>query len=148
MVEFILNNFPNRCWVFDKKVKDGSSMRRPDVFLDMGDYIIIIEIDENQHISYDCTCSNRRLMELSLDVNHKPIVFLRFNPDKYYDKDNKKIPSCWKIIKETGLLKLSNENDWNKRLNCLKDQINYWIENKNEKMIEPIELFYDQNLIT
>ena len=55
---------------------------------------IIVEIDENQHIDYDCSCENKRMMELSQDVGHRPIIFIRFNPDDYM-KGNKKISSCW-----------------------------------------------------
>jgi hypothetical protein len=44
-----------------------------------------IEIDENQHVAYDCSCENKRIMELSQDVGHRPIVFIRFNPDGYKD---------------------------------------------------------------
>jgi hypothetical protein len=147
VVEFIMKLYPKHKWIFDKRVKEGSSMRRPDVILDMGNYVLIIEIDENQHIYYDCSCSNRRLMELSIDVNHMPMVVLRFNPDKYYNIDGKKIPSCWSIIKETGLLELSNKEMWNNRLEILKEQIDYWLINQTEKTVEVIELFYDQNLV-
>ena len=69
--------------MYDKKIQDGCSTRRPDLFLDLGYQIIIIEIDENQHIDYDCSCENKRIMELSQDVGHRPIVFIRFNPDDY-----------------------------------------------------------------
>jgi hypothetical protein len=33
-------------------------------------------------------------MQLSKDVDHRPIIFIRFNPDDYIEK-NKKITSCW-----------------------------------------------------
>jgi hypothetical protein len=34
----------------------------------MGSHIIIVEIDENKHTDYDCSCENKRLMELSKDL--------------------------------------------------------------------------------
>ncbi len=37
------------CVVGDKRVKDGCSKRRPDLFLDMGCHIVIIEVHENKH---------------------------------------------------------------------------------------------------
>ena len=49
----------------------------------------IVEIDENQHIEYDCSCENKRIMELSQDVGHRPIIFIRFNPDDYLNYENK-----------------------------------------------------------
>lgn len=36
----------------------------------------------------------------------------------------------------------TKKEEWEYRLNCLKEQINYWITNKNEKTVEIIELFY------
>ena len=53
----------------------------------MADHIIIVEIDENAHINYDSSCENKRLMELSQDLGFRPIVFIRFNPDDYIDKE-------------------------------------------------------------
>ena len=38
-------------------------------------------------------------MELSQDVGHRPIIFIRFNPDQYFDINNKKIASCWSYSK-------------------------------------------------
>ena len=49
VVDFVIKNFNNFSWISDKKIKDGCSRRRPDLFLDLGFNIIIIEIDENQH---------------------------------------------------------------------------------------------------
>jgi hypothetical protein len=145
VVDYIRKVFPNYDWKFDVIVKDGDSGRRQDIFLDFGSYIIIIEVDENQHISYDCTCENRRLMEISRDVNHRPAVVIRFNPDKYYDKNNKKIPSCFSITKETGALKITDEEMWNERLNNLKEVSEYWIEHGTEKTLEVIQMYYDEN---
>ena len=64
----------------------------------MGSYIIIVEIDENAHIYYDCSCENKRLMEISQDLGFRSIVFIRFNPDDYTIKNEKKL-SCWGINK-------------------------------------------------
>jgi hypothetical protein len=59
IVDTILKIFPNFTWVWDKKIQDGCSKRRPDLLLDMGFHIIIVEIDENAHIDYDCSCENK-----------------------------------------------------------------------------------------
>ena len=84
-------------------------------------------------------------MELSRDIGHRPIIFIRFNPDKYIDKNNKSIPSCFSITKTTGALKITNTNKWNTRLNSLKNQIDYWNKNETNKTIEIIQLYYDEN---
>ena len=144
VVDEILKAFPNFTWILDKKVQDGCSRRRPDLFLDMGSHIIIVEIDENQHTSYDTTCENRRLMEISQDLGHRPIVFIRFNPDDYIDMDGKKVKSCFSTD-GNGMLKLSKTKltEWNMRIDFLKSQISHWCDNPSDKMIEIVNLYYD-----
>jgi hypothetical protein len=89
VVDRVKKQFPNFSWVHDKKIRDGCSKRRPDLLLDLGSHVFIVEIDENKHTEYDCSCENKRLMELSKDVNHRSIVFIRFNPDEYISIDGK-----------------------------------------------------------
>jgi hypothetical protein len=145
VVEFIRAKFPEHIWIADKIVTGGFSRRRPDLILYLKDYIIIIEIDENQHIDYECLCENRRIMEISQDLGHKNAIFIRFNPDDYKSGD-KKITSCW-AANGNGIcaVKKSKTTEWNDRLNVLKAQVNYWIDNKSDRMIQPIHLFYDEN---
>jgi hypothetical protein len=57
--DFLLSHFTNLTLMIDRHVYDGCSKRRPDVFIDMGTHIIIIEIDENAHRGYDTTCDNK-----------------------------------------------------------------------------------------
>ena len=144
VVDRIKEKYPDFTWVHDKKVEDGCSKRRPDLLLDMGDYIIIIEVDENKHTDYDCSCENKRLMELSQDLQHRPIVFIRFNPDSYINQDGNKITSCWKTNK-LGVIQImkTKMSEWEERINILYQQIQYWIDNKTNKTIEIIQLFYD-----
>jgi hypothetical protein len=82
-------------------------------------------------------------MELSQDVGHRPIVFIRFNPDDYNDINGNKIKSCWKLNK-LGVMCIEKTkiNEWETRITNLNQQIQYWINTPNEKMIEIIELFY------
>ena len=143
VVDRVKNEFPGFSWVCDKRVVDGCSKRRPDLLLDMGSHIIIIEVDENKHDTYDCSCENKRLMELSKDVGHRPIVFIRFNPDNYVDKDGKKISSCWKV-NGYGVMQVSKTKivEWEERIKALLAQIQYWVDNNTEKTVEIIELFY------
>jgi len=117
VVEFIKISFPSFSWFLDKQIKDGCSLKRPDLLLDLGYQIIIVEVDENQHDKYDCSCENKRLMELSQDLGHRPIIFIRFNPDDYIDKNSKKIRSCWSVTKKTGIVKIECKAEWNERLN-------------------------------
>jgi hypothetical protein len=143
VADFIKDIFLDYTWICDKKIQDGCSRFRPDLLLDMATHIIIIEIDENKHTSYDCSCENKRLMTLSQDLQHRPIVLIRFNPDSYKNEKGRLIKSCWKPDR-FGILKISKskQNEWEERLDCLKNQIKYWIENPTEKCLEIVELFY------
>ena len=143
VVDRVLQEFSNFTWISDKKIKDGCSRRRPDLLLDMGSHIIILEVDENRHTNYDCSCEHKRLMELSQDLQHRPIVFIRFNPDSYTNQDGILIKSCWKLNK-MGIMQITKtkQNEWEDRIESLKQQIQYWMDNTTEKTIEIIELFY------
>jgi hypothetical protein len=146
VVEYITSHFQDFSWVSDKKITDGCSNRRPDLMLELGYQVIVVEVDENQHIDYDCSCENKRIMELSQDVGHKPIIFIRFNPDEYTDENGDCVTSCWGVNK-LGLcvVKKSKEKDWELRLERLREQVAYWTNpsNSTEKTVEIVELFYD-----
>jgi len=145
VVVFVKSQYPDFTFVADRIIYGGCSRKRPDLMLDLGYQIIIIEVDENQHTDYGCNCETKRMMELSEDVGHRPIVFIRFNPDDY-KKDEMKITSCWGLNQQgICVVKKSKQNEWTDRLNALKAQIDYWSnpDNKTNKVIEIVQLFYD-----
>ena len=112
VVDRITKTYTNFTWVADRKVQDGCSLRRPDLLLDMGSHIIILEVDENKHSNYDCICENKRLMILSQDLQHRPIVFIRFNPDSYINQDGVFVRSCWELNKK-GIMSIRKEKKKN-----------------------------------
>jgi hypothetical protein len=143
VVEHIRSHFPSFDWKYDRRIQDGCSLRRPDLYLDMGSQIIIIEIDENGHKTYDCSCENKRIMQLSQDVYHRSIVFIRFNPDKYTDIHGKVHQSCWTVNGNGIPIVHKNRTlDWDHRLNTLTNTMHYWAKNETDKTIETIELFF------
>jgi hypothetical protein len=145
VVEFVQQHFPNFNWMCDQRIQDACSRKRPDLLCDLGYQVVIIEIDENQHIDYDCSCENKRIMEISQDVGHRPLIFIRFNPDDY-TQNSKNVSSCWGLNKlGVCVIKKSKVEEWNERLNTLKNQIEYWLtpENQTSKTVEVIQLFYD-----
>jgi len=139
--DYISQKFPNFTWINDKIIENGCSLKRPDLLLDLGYQIVIVEVDENKHDNYDCSCENKRLMEISQDLGHRPIIFIRFNPDSYIDINNKKINSCWGID-GLNINIVKNNKEWNNRLESLKNLIQYWVENETDKTIEIIQLYY------
>jgi hypothetical protein len=145
VVDFVKSTYPNLNWISDKIISRGCSKRRPDLLLDLGYQNLIVEIDENQHIDYDCSCENKRIIELSQDLGHRPIVFIRFNPDDYICEGKTHV-SCWGTDKNgICVVKKSKKDEWSKRLNALEEQIKYWINpvNQTNKTIEIVQLFYD-----
>jgi hypothetical protein len=146
VVQFVKETFSDIDMQTDKRIHGGCSRRRPDIFIDLGYQIIIVEIDENQHIDYDCSCENKRIMELSQDVGHRPIIFIRFNPDEY-EKNGHTISSCWGINKQ-GLccVKKSKQKEWNTRLQVLCEKISYWLQpnNRTDRYIQILQLYFDE----
>ena len=140
-VHFVIDNFPKVTWTEDKRVAGGCSSRRPDLLLDLGYQVIIIEVDENQHHFYDPICENRRMMEIFQDVQ-RPIVFLRFNPDKYDS-----VKSCW-VQNKNGIdvICKKRKGEWDARLETLRQTIEFHVreENQTQKEIEVVRLFYDK----
>ncbi len=99
MTSFLKAKFQDKTWRCDRRIEGGCSRRRHDLFLDMGSHIVVVEVDENKHGTYDCTCENKRLMEISQDLNHRHIVMIRFNSDGYGDPEQGRIPSPWTYSK-------------------------------------------------
>jgi hypothetical protein len=142
--EFIKKYFTEFTILYDKIIPDGCSKRRPDIYIDMGSHSIIIEVDENQHDGYENICENKRSMLLFNDLGNRPMVLIRFNPDDYYNKKGELIKSCWSLSKERiAIINRTKKDEWNNRLNTLKDYINYYINNKPEKELEIKNLYYD-----
>lgn len=139
----IVEKFSSVTIVRDRRIQGGCSARRPDVLIDLGYQVIIVEVDENQHKKYDCSCENKRIMELSQDVGHRNLVFVRFNPDEYID-NGVRINSCFSRTKQGFLvIPKSKQVEWQHRLTVLHDTIQYWIDNRTNKTIEAVHLFYD-----
>lgn len=103
---------------------------------------IIIEIDEEQHCSYSYVCENRRIAEIFIDLNNKPLIIIRLNPDKYISNNVKHL-SCFALNKKSRtftLKKIEFDNRYNKLLKVVKS----CIEENQEKEITEIKLFFDE----
>ena len=143
VVDKVQTLFPDVDWRADQRISDGCSKRRPDLFLDMGSHVCIVEIDENKHEAYDCSCENKRIQEIWNDVGCRPIIFIRFNPDSYIDLDNVKHPSCWRNNK-LGVCQVpkSKAAEWQQRIETLAEAIRLWMGMVPDKPVETVELFY------
>ena len=143
VVDRIKSEFTGLTWVADNRVEGGCSGRRPDLLVDFGPYVLIIEVDEHKHNTYDRICENKRVMEISRDLGHRPVVFIRFNPDAYTDQNGKSVTSCWKRnIWGLVIVKPTKEVEWEARIDKLKQTIQHFIDKPPQKTVETIELFY------
>lgn len=127
--------------VFDKIVDGGCSRRRPDIRIECYTHTIIIECDENQHIGY--SCERKRVMELMQDLGFRPIVIIRFNPDSYVDKDDKRVKGCFSTT--TTAENAMNRKEWNRRIETLKIEIDKSL-NVPEKEVTEVKLFYSEDI--
>lgn len=149
VADYIRENFSEYTITLDKRIDYGCSAKKPDIYIDFGEYVLIVEIDENQHKSDQYSCENKRMMILFQDAGLRPLVMIRFNPDQYYDKDGKSIASCWGYTEERGLchVKPNKKKEWEERLQVLRNTVKEKIEyNGERKNVDLIHLFYDENL--
>ena len=88
------------------------SRRRPDFRISIPNKAhILIEVDENNHRSYDHSCECKRISEIVASLSALeigiPIIFLRFNPDSFVLTSNKGVRKTVSAAK--------NEEDFNAR---------------------------------
>ena len=94
--------------------------------------MLAIEIDENQHKYYDDDDEKNRYDDIFLGWSGKSI-WIRYNPDKYKDNNNRKRNPQFKKRMETL------ESEIKKQIERIEKYKNL----KNEDLCEIIELFYD-----
>ncbi len=125
----------------DRMIIGGTSKRRPDLLLNCDLYNIIIEIDEHQHthVQYGDGYEDLRLMEIYEDLNNKPLIVIRFNPDSY---DNE--PGLFSINKFTKKLQVYDESNYLNRMSILYNELMKYINiNPPIEKITIVKLFYN-----
>ncbi len=124
--------------VLDSKISGGCSRRRPDVFIDMLTHVLIIEIDENQHLSYNESCEYVRTIELNEDIGHRPMYIIRLNPDSY-KLDGKSVRGCFNSKMEL------NKKEFGRRYSTLLSTVLDLTATPPERLIDSIELFFTES---
>jgi hypothetical protein len=104
------------------------SNRRPDIHFQFNTYDVIVEIDEDQHRSYEEMCECARLNEIVNSIGGKSVIFIRYNPDTILNKNKKII-----IDTQTRLDKL---------VEVIKEQLS---NNYDKFLVKLIQLFYNDN---
>jgi hypothetical protein len=135
--EICVRNFINENFIgfqHDSKLEtnhcDCTIRRRIDHRKLINNTLLVVETDENQHKSYNKMDEETRYDDLFMAYSGK-WIYIRFNPDKYKDKNGKnKNPELSK-----RLIILKNE---------LEKQIKRIENEENTELIERIYLFYDE----
>jgi hypothetical protein len=113
------------------KMLQGCSKKRPDVYFELNKHCVIIEIDENQHKSYEDICECARINEIVNGIGGRSVIIIRYNPDKTYN--NKKPIKVDQVDKLNVLTKIIKEE-------LVKDYDIF--------KVKIIQLYYDDNLQT
>lgn len=130
--KFLRESYTDKDITHDKRV--DCHLYRPDFVFDLGSHTIVIEIDENQHKTYDISCDNKRLMSIFQGLGSRPMVMIRFNPDAYAGAKG-----CWT---KDGT-RVSGGRPWAKRLGILKTRIDHWLHQEPDREITFEHLFFD-----
>lgn len=78
-----LNGIP---FISDQAFLDSKTKRRPDfriIIPGINELLIIIEVDEYQHVTYDQYEETKRMKQIYEDAKKDYILFIRYNPDNY-----------------------------------------------------------------
>jgi hypothetical protein len=89
---------------------------------------------------YTSECEERRVNELFTDVNFRPVVFLRFNPDSYDDVVS---PWCFHPTESIMYVPARKLPQWNARLDYLKERVVYHVNHIPSDVIVNEFLFFD-----
>jgi hypothetical protein len=107
---------------------DCTSRRRIDHRILIGNTLLCVETDENQHKSYDKKDEEIRYDDLYM-LHSGKFVFIRFNPDKYINSKNKSVNPM--LYTRLPILKEEIE----KQMDRIKKE-------ENTELLEIIKLYY------
>lgn len=108
IVNYLRDNHPEYTWKYNKFL-NSCVKYRPDLLLDLGTHVVIIEIDEHQHNTrlYK-ECDLKRSLDILAELA-RPLIMLRINPDEFKE-GNKKHKPIFKMVKKQLIL---DETIWN-----------------------------------
>jgi hypothetical protein len=126
--------------LWDCPIDGGCSNKRPDMLYDFGIGCLVIEIDEDAHKSEDPSCREKRMCEIFLDLGERPLIFIRFNPDRYGTRE-----PIFRMTLKTHQLRC-NETEFEYRMEKLVEEIKkvyktYVIDQHIPKLFDVVNLF-------
>ena len=129
---FLFEEFPDK-FKHNKQLIIGNCTFPYRRFIDfhcmIGDTLVAVEVDENQHRGYDKNDEELRINEILHNIGFdKKMVFVRFNPDRFTEKGKQR-----RVPIEKRLDKLKN---------TLKDIFEYLVDHEYEDIHTEFKLFY------
>lgn len=135
LVNYLKTTWPEYTWKYNKFLNTCAKYR-PDLLLDMGTHVVIIEIDEHQHNAENYKdCDLKRSLDILAELA-RPLIMLRINPDKYMSRDGKKHKPIFKNVRKQLVL---DKAVWDER----KVEIDAKFK---ECITKPTEIFTQVNL--
>ena len=117
---------------YNETACDCTTKRRIDHRKLINNTLLCIETDENQHKAYSKVDEEARYHDLFMAFGGK-FIFIRFNPDKYKDKNGKSLNPM--LVNRLPVL----ETEINKQIKRIQN-------NENAELLEVIELYYDKSI--
>ena len=110
------------------KMLQGCSKKRPDIYFELDKHCLIVEIDENQHNTYEDSCECSRINEIVNGIGGKSIIIIRYNPD---------------TIKNKGkIIEIKQEERINLLVKSIKEEL---VKDYDKFIVKLIQLYYDDN---
>ena len=157
--------FTDYHWTFDCSygtkfaVGKRKACVRPDARTVKRGRILIVEVDERSHVSYDCGKEREREEIFKKHAGPRlALVMLRFNPDEYTDvATGQHVPSCFHYNKKncTHTVNPDQKKQWDLRIEALCARIRVFLDRKDPAYMEEVpepppgrciymeELFYE-----
>ena len=125
ILNLLKENYKNKKIVHNKSIGFECGNFRPDFVIDCISHNLIIEVDEEQHITYPKECEETRLHRIAEALH--PCIIIRYNPDAY--KVNGITKKTFKKTRHQKLLETVNK---------------YIVVNVEKYLFKVIYLFYDE----
>ena len=130
-------------FLWDMGVDGTCKGRRPDLLCDFGSYVLIIEVDEDQHLG-NCVSSEKAKMNYIWEqLGNRPMGFIRFNPDAYTDDMGETHKSAfvnYKVSNGERRVRATYCGEFEQRMECFTNKVEEMVINE----IEKVEfLYYD-----
>jgi hypothetical protein len=110
------------------KMLQGCSKKRPDIYFELNKHCVIVEIDENQHNSYEDSCECARINEIVNGIGGKSVIIIRYNPD---------------IVKNKGKQLNINKGE---RIDLLVDTIKKeLVKDYDDFIVKTVQIYYNDN---